>query len=269
MIMYSYNQNIAIKNLLLIVISISILISLSLNTLGEPLTVATSVDPPLVIYQEDPNKQHTGSTVELIREVARRLNREIKFEFYPWKRALQVVEAGDVEAICCAGINNERLKFLYFPKLHLTSEENVLFVKKGNRFQIDSSYSNADKINLGVMRGYVYGPMQKVINEQRFMSVTTVDKYEQALHMLLKSRFDIFVGDRLVVAYNAKLIGVRDQVEIIKTNQKVFLVTSWPVHLAFSKKRLKDPSYVNKVTQVITDIKQDGTYDRIIKKYSE
>lgn len=44
--------------------------------------------------------------------------------------------------------------------------------------------------------------------------------------MLLRSRFDIFVGDRLVVAYNAKLIRVRGQIETIKVNKNVFLVTS-------------------------------------------
>jgi len=251
---------------MLVVLSVGVLIS-SLLRADETLSVATTYDPPLVFYKDEAQTQLTGSTVELVQDVARRLNRTVSFTLVPWKRALALVERGKVDAICCAGVSEERATFLHFPELHITSEENVLFVKKGSAIQIDNIYSNVSSIKLGAMLGYIYGPMQEKIDNKQFRSVFHSPNYNSALRMLVAGRTDVFVGERLVVAYNAKLLGVRNEIEIMKVQNKEVVVSSWPVFLAFSKKRMSDPFYMDKVSHAVRGMKMDGTYERIINKY--
>ncbi|WP_207679099.1 substrate-binding periplasmic protein [Desulfonema magnum] len=95
------------------------------NAQAQPLTVATTIDPPLVYHDE--GGKLTGATVELIQEAARRLGREVSIKPVPWKRAMKYVENGVNDSVCCAGRTEERLEYLYFPGMSITSEENVWF----------------------------------------------------------------------------------------------------------------------------------------------
>ncbi|MBI9091965.1 MAG: amino acid ABC transporter substrate-binding protein [Desulfobacterium sp.] len=234
---------------------------------AQPLKVVTSIDPPLVYYDEE--EKLTGATVELIREVASRLKREISINLVPWKRALHLAKNGRSDAICCAGINEERLEYLYFPSINITAEENVFFVKKGRTIKIDANLKAVSDIKIGVMLGYIYGQLQKTIDNDQFKSVQRVPTIEQNIKMLLAERTDIFIGNKIVVLHILKKMGLYDKVDILKRpgTDEDWIITDWPVYLAFSKKALKDPSYMKKVSQIIKDLKEDGTYTSILNKY--
>ncbi len=184
------------------------------NVQAQPLTVVTTVDPPLVYYDEE--GKLTGATVELIREVAHRLKREVSIDLVPWKRALYFVENGEKDSICCAGINEERLKYLYFPSLNITSEENVFFIKKGRKIRIDEEFKNLSNIKIGVLLGYLYGSLQDAIDNKRFESVQKLPTIDQNIKMLLAERTDVFIGNKIVVIYNLKKLGLYDKVDILK-----------------------------------------------------
>jgi len=238
------------------------------NLLAQPLKVVTTIDPPLVYY--DDKGKLTGATIELVREVASRLNREILITLVPWKRALHLVKIGKSEAICCAGINEERLEYLYFPGINITSEENVFFIKKGRVIKIDADFKGISEIRIGVMLGYLYGQLQSAIDDNQFKSVQRVPTIEQNIKLLVAERTDIFIGNKIVVLHLLKKMKLYDKVDILKKPEtdEDWTITDWPVHLAFSKKVLKDPSYMETVSQIIKEIKEDGTYRRILSKYN-
>ncbi len=244
-----------------------VLILLCGNLQAQPLKVVTTIDPPLVYYDEE--GKLTGATVELIREVASRLNREISIVLVPWKRALHLAKNGKSEAICCAGINEERLEYLYFPDINITSEENVFFIKKGRTIKLNEDLKDVSAIRIGVMLGYLYGQLQSAIDNDKFKRVQRVPTIEQNIKLLLAERTDIFIGNKIVVIHVLKKMKLYDKVVILKRpgTDENWIITDWPVYLAFSKTVLKNPSYMEKVSQIIKKIKEDGTYRRILSKY--
>ncbi|MCP4119417.1 MAG: amino acid ABC transporter substrate-binding protein [Desulfobacteraceae bacterium] len=227
----------------------------------------TAIDPPLVYYDEE--GKLTGATVELLREVARRLKREISIIPVPWKRALHLTKYGRSDAICCAGINEERLKHFYFPDINITSEENVFFVKKGRTIKINEDLKDVSDIRISVMLGYIYDRLQGAIDNDQFKSVQRLPTIEQNIKVLLAERTDIFIGNKIVVIHILKRMGLYDKVNILERpgTEEDWIITNWPVYLAFSKKVLKDPSYMEKVSQIIKAMKEDGTSRRILRKY--
>lgn len=237
------------------------------NVQAQSLIVGTSIDPPLVYHNEE--GKLTGATVELIQEAARRLEIEVSTKIFPWKRALYLAEKGANYSICCAGRTEERLKYLYFPSVSITSEENVFFIKKGIKINFDENLKDFSKINLGIISGYVYASIQDAIENGRFKSVQPVTTIDQNLKKLLAERIDVFIGNKLVVIYNLKKLGMYDKVEIVKKpgGNEDWIIDDWPVYWAFSKKGLQDPSYMEKVSQVIQEMKADGTYKNILSKY--
>lgn len=234
-----------------------VLILLNGNLQAQPLKVMTTIDPPLVYYDEE--GKLTGSTVELVREVARRLKREISIVPVPWKRALHLTKNGRSDAICCAGINEERLEHFYFPDIKITSEENVFFVKKGRTVKIDEDLKDVSNIKIGVMLGYIYDHLQSAIDNDQFKSVQRLPTIEQNIKVLLAERTDIFIGNKIVVIHILKKMGLHDKVNILKRpgTDEDWIITDWPVYLAFSKK----------VSLIIKEMNEDGTSRRILNKY--
>lgn len=72
-----------------------------------------------------------------------------------------------------------------------------------------------------------------------------------------------------MVIHILKKMGLHDKVNILKRpgTEEDWIITDWPVYLAFSKKALKDPSYMKIVSRIIKEMKEDGTSRRILSKY--
>tara|TARA_B100000427_G_scaffold59269_1_gene46602 strand:+ start:1051 stop:1803 length:753 start_codon:yes stop_codon:yes gene_type:complete len=62
-------------------------------------------------------KDKPGATIEVFREVARRLNVTLKFDRVPWKRGLFMVETGEADGIFHASYKQERQDYAVYPVL--------------------------------------------------------------------------------------------------------------------------------------------------------
>lgn len=60
-------------------------------------------------------KDKPGVTIEVFREVARRLNVTLSFDRVPWKRGLFMVETGEADGIFHASFERQRTKFAVYP----------------------------------------------------------------------------------------------------------------------------------------------------------
>ena len=117
---------------------------------SPPLTLATVDNFPPFSYMD--KGRLTGIDVELIHEMARRLDISVRIQAYPWARVMSSVKRGEVDGAFAAFDTQERQRFcLYVGMLH--AEEFYLFARKDNEFpyaQISDLYGKRVGIDRGV-----------------------------------------------------------------------------------------------------------------------
>ena len=94
------------KNVLLIIFLL-VICQLPANVRAEKL-VLTTLDYFAPYQYKDAAGNLTGIDLDIIREIARRLDIEVEFQAVPWKRSLVSVEKGLVDGLV-AGLKNPEL----------------------------------------------------------------------------------------------------------------------------------------------------------------
>ncbi len=226
---------------------------------AQPVRLATFDNPPLEFEE---NGEIRGVIVEIVREVFSRMNRDIEIRVFPFKRALEHVKDGKVDAIFTFFKNPAREKFVDYSETVLFSQTTSLFVMKNASIVFDGDLSKLEKYRLGTVRGFSYGELFD--NAVKSGSITNIDMAKDLKHNIMKftmGRFDILVSNKY---------GAIDLFRKMKLSEKIKILApplqNIPSYIAFSKKRnlisLKD-----EFDRILTEMKNDGSYDRIISSY--
>lgn len=234
----------------------------------QPVIASTLHYPP---YEYLENGVAKGIAVDIIREALKRSGRpEVFFNFYPWKRAVYHTRHGDGDLLFNAGKNQKRQEWGYYVNSVLIQQSYVLFKLRNDHFSVLPDFSNTQDRVISIRQGYLYGsgPFRKALDSGRFLSVELADSTEQSVKQLLNGRVDMFVGDQLPVQYYLKQHGMERYVDIVLYQGEKLEVLSWPTYLLFSKSRTT-PEFIQKVYSAMEEMKQDGSFQRIIQDYSE
>ncbi len=189
---------------------------------GEKVVFAFEAYSP---YEYVENGVAKGPDVEAIREACKKSGIDPEFKEMPWAQALLQVEKGTVDAIFSLFKNAEREAFLYFPTKKLSSETNVIIVKKGSTKKA-TKIADMSGWLVGVTKEYSYGDV---------FDSSNVFKRDEALDgdILLKKleagRMDAAIINELVWQTLEKKLGLTGKFE------KLFTVSSEPMYVGFSK----------------------------------
>jgi polar amino acid transport system substrate-binding protein len=246
------------KTLRVIIICVALCSSgpttLSFSAVNE-ITVGVSTGYPPYYYEYD--GELVGVCIDLVNKVAQMLNLKITYKQYPWKRLLFNAQQGHVDAIMPLFRTEERDKYLYFDNLDLVEEENSLFTWKDNELHYDGSFENIQSYKIGVVTGYSYG--EKFDRFSHFNKVTTQND-KHLVKMFKHKRFDVGIGNRDVVMFNAKNENIADQIQFLEP-----YITKSPLYIAFSKARgLGDLS--RKFSAALQRFKLTEEYQTILEK---
>lgn len=229
---------------------------------------AATLNYPPYEYTED--KEAKGIAVELIKEAALRAGvNEVKFNFFPWKRAVKMVETGNHDILFNAGRNQARQEWGYYVDSVLILQRYVLFKRKGDQIQVDDNFDNAFRYSIGTRAGYLYGSgsFRQALDQNKFAYQMTSESTEHSVTLLLNKRIDMFVGDMLPVIHYLKKNNLTDQVDIVLNDtQGNQVVLTWPTYILLSKKSTT-PAMVEALHEAMEEMKSDGTYDQIFLKY--
>lgn len=231
---------------------------------AQSLQIRTPENPPLEYVIDG---EVTGVAVDLTREAVRRTNLEANFEIRPWKRVLYEVAEGQADAAINTGRSEEREVWGLFPDESLIDETYVLFSSRP--MSLPKDLAGIENLSLGNQLGYFYGEHfhTKVTND-RFRSVETMLTIERNLEKLVAKRIDLFIGDILPTRYYISQMGLGGDIHIVLeegTNQPLVVSIS-PTYAAFSRKTIS-PEYVERFSQALKKMKEDGTYSRIVDSY--
>lgn len=216
----------------------------------EDFTFAMSGLYPPFNYKD--NGKLVGFDVEIGNALAKKMGMNPKPVTNPWETILSALKADRFEAVIGSmAITDDRKKEVGFSDPYYDSGAQV-FVKKGN-----DGLQTADDLKgkkIGVVVSSTYEDLAKKYTDK----VSTYDSDVTALQdLLVKGRLDAVITDKLVGMYaiNQNDLGIQPAGKPLSLD-----------HMGIAIKK-DNKALLKKVNKALEEIKEDGTYAKISKKY--
>ncbi|MCP3940291.1 MAG: transporter substrate-binding domain-containing protein [Desulfobacteraceae bacterium] len=200
-----------------------------------------------------------GHNTEIVREIMKRLNKNFDIKIVPWIRGYKLAQSEPYIAIFSMTRTAKREKmFKWVGPLHATKF--ILYKKKGSTFNI-LSLEDAKKV--GIVGCYKGDVREKLLLSNGFTNLQSLygsDANLRNLKKLISGHIDLWISSDHI-AYKTGIDSGIDPGEF----EKAYIVKKAYVYLAFS---LGTPDYiVDEWRYTLKEIKDDGTYEKIMMKY--
>lgn len=216
----------------------------------------------------DDNGSFRGIDVDMLTEISNRLQLDIKIDLVPWKRLLQYTKAGKCDGSFALFKTPNREEYaIFIEPFHYSNF--TIFSKKGGDFKYEGFEDLYGK-TFGNDAGFDLGARfkQAIINDKIILR----ESYSRLnnVQKVVAGRLDGFIGNSLLVRYDftrdKTLAAYRDQF----IEHKKPVIEKRGAYLVLSKASgIENKQLLAKnLRQVIVDIFEDGTYDKIVRKYA-
>lgn len=225
---------------------------LSSSAFAADFKIMTEEYPP---FNYSDGGQVTGLSTDVVLEIAKRIGHPTDIEMLPWARAYGLIQQKD-GLLLYSMTRTEAREGLFKWVGPVAPNKWVLFAKKGSGVAV-GSLDDAKKVaKIGT---YKDDAAESFLKEQGFTNLDSVLDDEQNVPKLMAGRINLWIVGELQGIHKAKKKGVADQLE------KVLDVKDTQLYIAFSKNTSDED--VAKWQKALDDMKADGTYDTIMKKY--
>ncbi len=179
-----------------------------------------------------------------------------------------MVQDGKADAIFKALRNEDRDAYLHFPDEPLVVEQTVAFKLDNSRAHLNTDFSEAKDIKMGIGAGFIYGPpVDAILKKNPFKKLETAPTVERNIEKLIAGRIDILLADKIPAIYSANRHGYGHRIRILKDEHgQEIIFSASKTFLAFSKKTISI-TLVKRFSDALKAMKADGTYEAIICKY--
>lgn len=205
------------------------------------------------------NLEEGGYTVALVREALKRVGYSLVTEWLPWPRAVRDAKEGKFDGLGASYYREDRAKF--FSYTDPLSVDKVVFYKRKSDTIPYTRMKDLKGYVIGVGLGYVYP--EEFENAGFLQKETTVDIKANIMKLEIK-RIDIVIGSSHSIQYFISELFPGRQSEFQQLGAP--LVTE-KLYVLFSKKRSGHQRKTEDFNQGLKMIKEDGTYDKIMKKF--
>jgi len=199
-----------------------------------------------------------GVTSHIVQEAFALENINVKYEWFPWKRALHMAEVGEINASIAWSKTKEREKNFLFSDVII--EGNVVFFHlKSQKFDW-STFKDLKNLRIGNIIGYKYeNKIQEIINIKDTDIFEVIDE-KKLFQMLLKGRFhaviiNLDVGYGILNKYFTK-----DEINSITFHQKPF--HDEKLRLLFSKKMNENAELLRQFNKGLKRLKNSGVFEK-------
>lgn len=201
-----------------------------------------------------------GINIDIVNEaIGKRMNIQVSHAGYPWARANHLVQEGLVDALITFG--PARTEWAEHSKETVIMSKHVLFVKTdGPKFEQLKKAKTLEDLKPFVFvneRGIGWGKMNLI---DKGFQVIEVTNYDQVYRMLAEGRADANVNNPLVGRGVIQRLGLQEQISELITLEEI------PFHLVVGKKSAYT-KIIPQFEEVIREMKDDGTVQKIIDKY--
>jgi len=241
------------KNLILVIASLFLFSAQIL--FSADLTILTENLPPLNYVKDD---ELVGPSVEIVKEIQRRVGSYEKIQVYPWARAYKVaLEDENVVLFSTTHTKERDHKFKWVGPL--ATKRDILVAKKSLGIRINS-LDDAKKVGrIGTLRD---DTREILLKSHGFTNLEPVSDEQLNAQKLVLGRIDLW-------AY--KIPGLRTVCDLAGVDhnalEEVYHLRKIDVSIAFSKKT--SDSIVKEWRNAFDEMLADGTVMRIRRKWND
>jgi polar amino acid transport system substrate-binding protein len=198
-----------------------------LSNAQKTLTLATTNWCP---YTCDFNGNTHGLVGEILENVLLAEGINLKIEYYPWSRAIQLANLNKVDGLLT--VTREESPDLIFSKSPIGSYQMCFYTKNTNTWLYQADL-NLGSNKLAIVQDYGYGePLDTYINENKNRNLLTIsgdDSANRLIQILKLGRADIIIEDNKVVQWSM----IKNNVESSNI-KKAGCLNEQPFYLALS-----------------------------------
>jgi len=241
------------KNLILAIASIFLFSGQPL--FSAELTILTENLPPLNYVKDG---ELVGPSIEIVKEIQRRVGSRDKIEVYPWARAYQM--ALEDENIVLFGTTHTKARENKFKWIGpLATKRDILVAKKGSGIKI-SNLDDAKKVGrIGTLRD---DTRELFLKRHGFTNLEPVSDEQLNAQKLFLGRINL---------WTYKIPGLRTVCELAGVDPNDFIevyhLREIDVSIAFSKKT--SDSIVQKWKKAFEEMLADGTIMQIRRRWND
>jgi polar amino acid transport system substrate-binding protein len=212
-------------------------------------------------------KEGTGLAKEVINLCLQRIGHEAKYNELPVKRTHHFMEEGEID-ITVYSYKEERNKILYYGKEVLFNSEYGFMVKAKSDISVDK-LADLNPYVMGHLAGLSYTPeLKKIIDDKADIGKVVIGYSLKAMFAQLLAeipRFEIMADSKHTLFWEAKKLGVEDQIKILDYNIKN---KSYYITVSKRSNNIEQPlEFLAKIDSCIRDIKKNGQYNVILARY--
>jgi polar amino acid transport system substrate-binding protein len=246
--------NIFIKTLTICAM-ICLFSSLSVN--AQELVIYTENSP--LLNFEDKDGKITGSSVDIVEEILKRIDSKDKIEMYPWVRAYSdVTDPEKTNIVLFSMTFTEKRRDLFKWVGPIAQNSWQLFAKADSNIEI-GNLDDAKKVeSIGTYKADV---REEFLKAEGFTNLDSTTNNVQNLHKLLSGRISLWMSSDAGASqttYNEDI--AYDQIKPVHT------IKTNGLYIAFHKNT--PDAIVEKWRQAYGEIKKDGTMERILNKWN-
>jgi len=219
----------------------------------KTVSLVTSKFPPY----KDPELPDNGLLVAITRAALEKVGYELTITYRPWARILVEIKSGSYDGILGVWYREQRQAWLAYSQ-PIGVNRVVLFKHTGLAFKFNG-FDSLKPYTIGVVRGYATTPGFIAAN----LNVEDVTSDEQNVDKLVNRRIDFTLMDDLVMHNLLKKkypdLDVIEEVGLVVEREETFV--------GFSKDAVGFTQKLIDFNIGLKEIRQDGTFSRIMKKY--
>ena len=223
--------------------------------LSAELTILTENLPPLNYLKDG---ILVGPSVEIVKEIQRRVDSHEQIKVYPWARAYKM--ALEDENVVLFGTTYTKVRHDKFKWVGpLATKRDILVAKKGSGIKINN-LEDAKKVKrIGTLRD---DTRERLLKRHGFTNLEPVSDEQKNAKKLVLGRIDLWTYKKPGLKTVCELAGV-DYNEI----EEVYHLRKIDLMIAFSKKT--SDSIVQNWRNAFNEMLADGTVLRIRKKWND
>jgi len=230
-----------------------------LSTLNANDTVRISNGEWPPFFSKDLKKH--GVTSHIVQEAFALENIQVKYEWYPWKRALHLARVGELNASIGWSKTKKREKDFLFSDIIINGNA-VFFYLKSQTFDW-SEFDDLKDIRIGSILDYQYGTKMQEIKNLEGTDVFEVVDEKKLFEMLLKGRFHVVIMN-LDVGYGIlNKYFSKKEVSSITYHKKAF--HNEKLRLLFSNEIENNTYYLKKFNKGLQRLKDNGKFEEYYK----
>ncbi len=229
------------------------------SNFARAFTVEGLVIPPYIMQSEE--GEVSGIIVDIVYELADRLDWEVTFEISNWARAYRNVTSHKSDALMPAIKTPDRLEWLFFPDAPLITVDMHLVKHVEHQIQFDGNLDELKELEVGRIRDAKVTPeFDQAVSDGRIQIVER-NSLSQLVQGVAAKRIDLIAFDWRLIQWQAKELQLRDRIERVHPP-----LGKVPAYLAFSNRRFTE-SQIKQVSETLSKMHEEGVLQRIEAKY--